>query len=216
MSSKRPDHRSDEARSDVARRAVERLAEGRDLSIEGAVDDARRELRASDTSRRPTRSELRAHAQAYEESLGVDVRPQRLRATLGEVLDVLAALEALVLREDRDGIERPGPEVYGRAALGEFDLDPVVHIRLTTCLTSTSIARTLVEIGLEEPAFTTIESRVGRLDRIDTSSALAEYRVLRIPPSISIDPDNDLVRGTRVPHAGFEELSRRFSRFETL
>jgi hypothetical protein len=132
------------------------------------------------------------------------------------MLDLLAALEALVLREDPDGIERPTPQVYGRAALGEFDLDPVVHIRLTTTLTSASIARTLVEFGLEEPAFTTIESRVGRLDQIDTSSARSEYRVLRIPPSVLIDPDLDLLRGKRIPHAGFEELSRRFSRFETL
>jgi hypothetical protein len=216
MGLKRHGQNRDVSSADIARRAVERLAEGQDLSIEDAVDDARRELRSTEHARRPTRSELRAHAQAYEESLGPDVRPQRLRATFGEMLDLLATLEALVLREDPDGIERPAPQVYGRAALGEFDLDPVVHIRLTTTLTSASIARTLVEFGLEEPAFTTIESRVGRLDQIDTSSARSEYRVLRIPPSVLIDPDLDLLRGKRIPHAGFEELSRRFSRFETL
>lgn len=216
MGLKRHGQGRDESSAEIARRAVERFAEGQDLSIEDAVDDARRELRGSEHARRPTRSELRAHAQAYEESLGPDVRPQRLRATFGEVLDVLASLEGLVLREDRDGIERPTPEVYGRAALGEFDLDPVVHIRLTTTLAAAAIARTLVGLGLEEPAFTTIESRVGRLDRIDTSSALAEYRVLRIPPGVSIDPDVDLLRGQRIPHAGFEELSRRIARFETL
>jgi hypothetical protein len=216
MSLKRQGQSNDASSADIARRAIERLARGQDLRIEDAVDDARRELRGSEHARRPTRAELRAHAQAYEESLGPDVRPQRLRATFGEVLDVLASLEALVLREDCDGIERPTPEVYGRAALGEFDLDPVVHIRLTTTLAGAAIARTLVDLGLEEPAFTTIESRVGRLDRIDTSSALAEYRVLRIPPNIALDPGTDLVRGTRIPHAGFEELSRRISRFETL
>lgn len=202
-------------RSEIARRAVGRLADGGERptseSISDALESSRRELRLPEGTRHPKRSELRAHAQAYEESLGPEVRARRIRATLEEILEVLAALEALVLQQDRDGMERPLPEVYGRAALGELDLDPVVHIRVTTILPSAAIANVLVAIGLEEPSFATLESRVGRLDRIDTASELAEYRVLRLPPRIPIDPELDLVRGVRVPHARFEDISRRIS-----
>lgn len=209
------DKGSDPTRSEIARRAVERLADGRERptseSISDALDNARRELRLPEGTRHPKRSELRAHAQAHEESLGPEVRVRRIRATYEEILEILAALEALVLQQDRDGISRPSPEVYGRAAVGELDLDPVVHIRVTTMLPIAAIANVLVTIGLAEPSFTTLESRVGRLDRIDTASTLAEYRILRLPPKVPVDPELDLVRGVRVPHARFEEISRRIS-----
>ncbi|MFM7260592.1 MAG: hypothetical protein ACKO3W_08310 [bacterium] len=208
MTSRR-DHedRSESAR--IARRAVERLAEGRSEAIGDAVDDAARELRASAGFRRPTRSELRAHAQAHEESLGPGVRERRIAATLEEALEVLAVLEACVLARDPDGTDRPAPEIYGRAALGELDLDPSVHIRVTTSLSIGVLAAALVEAGLSDPAFGLIESRYGRLDRLESEGALANYRVSRIPPGLRVDPDCDLVGGQRVVHAGFEALSRR-------
>ncbi|MCE2884227.1 MAG: hypothetical protein LW806_04920 [Planctomycetaceae bacterium] len=208
MASRRDeDDRSDSAR--IARRAVERLSEGRSESVGDAVDDAARELRARAGFRRPTRAELRAHAQAHEESLGPGVRERRIVDTLEEALEVLAVLEAHVIAHDPEGAERPAPEVYGRAALGELDLDPTVHIRVVTSLSIGDLAAAAVEAGLAEPAFETVDSRHGRIDRLAAEGAFARYRVSRIPPGMRLDPGRDLVSGERVAHAGFEAISRR-------
>ena len=207
MASRRDeDDRSDSAR--IARRAVERLSEGRSESVGDAVDDAARELRARAGVRRPTRAELRAHAQAHEESLGPGVRARRVVDTLEEALEVLAALEECVIARDPEGSERPAPEVYGRAALGELDLDPIVHIRVVTSLSIGDLAAAVVGAGLAEPEFETADSRYGRIDRLTSESALARYRITRISPGMRVDPDRDLVSGQRVVHAGFEAISR--------
>lgn len=206
MDARSQDDRRDDS-SRIARRAIERLAEGRSEAVGDAVDDAARELRARSGFRRPTRSELRAHAQAHEESTGPGARGRRIAATLEEALDVLSALEACVIGRDPEGTDRPSPEVYGRAALGELDLDPCVHVRVVTMLPVGTLAAALVDAGLAEPSFSTLESRYGRLDRIATDGAFAEYRIVRIPPALQVDPDRDLIDGARIAHGGFEAIS---------
>jgi len=208
MTSRRnEDVRSDSAR--IARRAVERLREGRSESVDDAVDEAARELRARAGFRRPERAELRAHAQAHEESLGPGVRARRVVDALEEALEVLAALEECVIARDPEGAERPAPEVYGRAAVGALDLDPTVHIRVVTALSIGDLAAAAVAAGLAEPAFDTVESRYGRIGRLTSEGAFAQYRITRISPGMRVDPDRDLVSGERVLHAGFEAISRR-------
>lgn len=199
---------------ELARAMVRILADGRAGTIEDAVDTALRDLRLPPSTRRPTRASLRAHAQAIEESEeGQLGRMLRIEATLQEILLILACLEELVIAEDPEGCDLPPPEVYGRAVRGHFDLDPVVHLRVVTSLSQSSIAQALVDRGFAEPSFDAAVTRYGRMDRVSFETELAMYRILRVPPRMQVDPDRDVVRGDRVEHLGFSALSGRIPRF---
>lgn len=198
--------------AELAREAVRLLAERRAAGIEEAIDRAYAATRVDPSTRRPTRAELRAHAQAFEESEhGEAGRLLRIDATLVEISEVLAHLEETVIARDADGAERPPPEVYGRAAKGELDLDPTVHIRVTTTLPVSVLAQALFDAGFGDPLCRSVATRHGRLDEIAFEGACAEYRIVRIPPRLKTDPDLDLVRGHPVEHADFSGIARRIS-----
>lgn len=197
----RSDHR-DEA----ARRAAEHLRRGRARTPEEAIERAAAE---GPRAHRPTRAQLRAHAQALEESeVGTQGRDQRIAATLREALALLASLEEAVLVGDPDGVDRPPPELHGRSARGEFDFDPVIHARVTTALSPRGIADALAGAGFEDIQCGSVHSRHGVLDRIHGLGAHAAISVIRIPPALRVERDLDLVDGGRVPHASFECVAR--------
>jgi len=207
-----PDPTEDFAET-IARRAVRMLAGGRAESVDDAVERAMRELRLPPGTIRPTRARLRAHAQALEESeAGEAGRLLRVEETGDEVLRVLSLVEEFLLTSDPGQADRPPPRVYGRAARGEFDLDPKVHVRVVTDVAAHRIARWLEESGLGETAVGTMRTRYGALDEIRFGTALAEYSIARIPPRARIDPALDLVRGNAVESAEYETLLRRTPR----
>ena len=185
---------------EIARASVRALLAGRADSVDAAIDLAMAESRAPHGGQRPSRAQLRAHAQAIEESEEGEIsRALRIEATLQEALDVLSTLEETLISADpgrSDERTAPAPAVYGRAARGELDLDPSVHIRVVTAL----------------PPHV-LETRYGRLDEIVFDGRHAAYRIARIPPRARIDPRTDLVRGKPVESAGFEELVRRMPQF---
>lgn len=200
--------------SELARAAVRALAEGRAPDVERAVDLAYDLTRIDPRTRRPTRAELRAHAQALEESeAGEASRNQRIGATLVEVSEVLANLEQTVLGREAHGTDLPPPEVYGRAARGEFDLDPTVHIRVTTSLPVSQLAQALFEAGFDDPLCRSVATRHGRLDEIAFEGEHARYSIVRIPPRMKVDRGRDLVHGKPVDHADFSAISDRAARF---
>lgn len=83
-------------RDRLARAAVERLASGRALGIDDALAHAARSLGLDRRADLPTRRELRAHAQAFEESqVGPEGRRRRIADALDEVVAVLRLLEQL-------------------------------------------------------------------------------------------------------------------------
>lgn len=199
--------------SELAREAVRALAEGRSASVDDAIRRAYDVTGIDTRTRRPTRAELRAHAQAFEESEHGEVgRLLRIDATFEEAGEVLAALEATVLARESDGVSLPAPEVYGRAARGLFDLDPVVHARVTTSLSAAVLAQALFEAGFDDPTCGSIDTRYGRIDEIAFDGEFARYRILRIPPRMGVDPGRDVVRGNRVDHADFTTLAALRSR----
>jgi len=199
--------------SELAREAVRALAEGRSASVDDAIRRAYDVTGIDTRTRRPTRAELRAHAQAFEESEHGEVgRLLRIDATFEEAGEVLAALEATVLARESDGMSLPAPEVYGRAARGLFDLDPVVHARVTTSLSAAVLAQALFEAGFDDPTCGSIDTRYGRIDEIAFDGEFARYRILRIPPRMGVDPGRDVVRGNRVDHADFTTLAALRSR----
>lgn len=218
----------------VARLAVRALAAGRARSVDEAVDAAIAEIvrtaprehgvgaaesafrggRAARAPRRPSRAQLRAHAQALEESEhGPLSRHLRREACLDECLLLLARLEEVVLAHDPDGAERPAPTVHGRAALGHFDLDPVVHARVVTTLPASVLAQAVVAAGFAEPRCGSIATRVGRLDELAFEGEHASYRLRRIPPAIRVRNDESLTGGARTASADFAGLGRLFTPF---
>jgi len=198
---------------EIARRAVRIVAAGRAPSVEDAVELAVRELHLQPGSARPTRAQLRAHAQALEESGGGDAaRMHRVDDTVAEVLRVLSLLEEFLLVNDPDAGDQPAPRVYGRAARAEFDLDPTAHIRVVTSVPSHRIAQWLSDSGLGETEVGTMRTRHGALDEIRFATPRAAYRVVRVPPRAPVDPARDLVRGNPVDSADYEALLRHSPR----
>jgi hypothetical protein len=205
--------RSKEERAEIARAAVRALAEGRAADLSDAIERGIAEAGAGPRARRPTRAELRAHAQAHEEStVGTEGRSRRIAAALEEALGVLAILEETVVSRDPQGCQRRPPAVYGRAARGELDLDPVVHVRVETSLAAATLAQALFDHGCADPTCGSLETRYGRLDEIRFDGGEAAFRVVRIPPRMAVDRDRDLVRGVTVEHADYETLAARARR----
>ncbi|MFN9126374.1 MAG: hypothetical protein ACK5WD_11155 [bacterium] len=199
--------------SELARAAVRALAEGRAEGVENAIDRAYDETRVDPRTRRPTRAELRAHARAFEESEQGELgRLLRIDAALVEASEVLARLEETVIALEAHGADLPPPEIYGRAALGHFDLDPVVHIRVVTSLPVSTIAQSLFDAGFDDPACRSIETRHGRLDEVAFAGEYAQYSVVRIPPRMAVDRDRDLVKGKPVEHVDFSGVTRQLAR----
>ena len=213
------EHGVERATDEIARRAVRALHAGRASDVESAIDLAMHESRSHAAApatrpRRPTRAQLRAHAQALEESeCGELARKLRIESTLDEALRVLATLEECLIVHDRDAADHAPPAVYGRAARGEFDLDPAVHIRVVTATSAHILAQSLSDAGFGETAVGTRDTRHGHLDEIAFTGEYAEYRIVRVPPRAPVDPQLDLVRENPIESAGFEALLRRMPRF---
>jgi len=199
---------------EIARLAVRALVSGRAESVDEAIDRAVVESRADPRTQRPTRAQLRAHAQALEESETGDLaRLLRIEATLREALSVLSVLEETLIVHDRDFADHAAPAVYGRAARGEFDLDPAVHARVVTAVPSHTLAQALGDAGFGETEVHAIETRYGCLDEITFATELAQYHIVRVPPRAPVDPRVDLIRGRPIDHADFEALLGRLPRF---
>lgn len=218
-------------RSRIARAAAERLASGRAREVDEAVELAKRalrgEVRGGDRDLEPTRKELRAHAQALEESqVGAEGRRRRVAEALGEVISVLRALEPLAeVAGDGapdgapDEAPRPAPAAYGRAARGEFDLDPIAHLRVVTSARPGLIADHLersgcVSTGSGGVDCHAIETRYGMMDELCFDGVGVGFRIVRIPPRMRVDPNLDLIRGRRVERAEIAALERLRARIE--
>jgi hypothetical protein len=199
---------------EIARLAVRALAAGRAHSVDDAIDRALSDAHAPRGAQRPTRALLRAHAQALEEAgAGELSRLLRIEATMQEALSVLSTLEQVLIEHDRDFADHRAPAVFGRAARGEFDLDPTVHARVVSDTPSHILAQALADAGFGETSVGTIDTRYGHLDEIAFETEHARYHIARIPPRARIDHATDLVRGKPVESADFEQLLRRMPRF---
>ena len=199
---------------EIARATVRALLRGRARSVDEAIDLAIAESRDGRRAQRPSRALLRAHAQAIEESeTGEISRKLRIEAALQEVLRVLSVLEECLIVHDRESSDHAAPAVYGRAARGEFDLDPMVRIRIVTAMPAHVVAQSLSDAGFGETGVGTIDTRYGHLDEISFTGESAEYRIARIPPRAPVDPRTDLIRGNPVESAGFEAILRRLPQF---
>lgn len=158
----------------IAREAALRIVQGRagDVAdaIRGAVGHLR--LRQADV---PSHALVRSIVQAMaQQSLGAEGYAAATAAMTARTID---AAELLATALGADVI------VAGRAARGEFDADPHVHLRIVTDRRIGAIAATLVGAGWEEPEFATLETDIGRCDQLLTRREGLMLTVTRLPAS---------------------------------
>jgi hypothetical protein len=150
---------SDPRTDQIARQAAMLMHAGRAQNIGQAIRAATDQLRLHGVPL-PGHGRVRQHARAMSMQALGDAGYQQ------SVHDVLIIAEELMtlMSDVVAGVE---PLLVGRAARGEFDADATLHIRLYTSASITELAEALVDHGYEEPAFATIDSRFGRLSRME-------------------------------------------------
>ncbi|MSR42182.1 MAG: hypothetical protein EXS10_09840 [Phycisphaerales bacterium] len=137
---------------------------------------------------RPSHSDLRKHAQAQEEEeIGVEGREARIQSQLFAALHLLEALAGRF----------PGsnPLLLGRAARGQLDLDPALHLRIDTDSDAPHVAQALVDLGCGEAKCTSQQITKGRVDRFDAECAGVPLSLLRIPSAMRVSFGIDAVSG---------------------
>ncbi len=140
---------------------------------------------------RPSQSECRKHAQAQEEEeIGVEGRKQRIHAQLSAALGLL---ESLATR-----FGGSNPLLLGRAARGQLDLDPMLHLRIETDANASQVAQALVDSGCDEPKCTSQQISKGRVDRFDSRISGTPLSLLRIPTQFHIPFGRDAVSGSKI------------------
>jgi hypothetical protein len=98
------------------------------------------------------------------------------------------------------------PLLVGRAAKGRIDGGVTVHVRLYTRTPIGDVAQSLVEFGYDEPAFTTAETRLGRLDRLLLDDDGIAIVVTRCLPEMAERSELDLFSGRPIPTATLDQV----------
>ncbi|HMN96198.1 MAG TPA: hypothetical protein PKC43_07785 [Phycisphaerales bacterium] len=202
----------------VAIRAAQYVAEGSVRDVAGAIRVAL-EREHAPPGAAPTAGLVRRHlAPMLMQVLGAEGYPAMLRGRLELAESVMTVLE--------EHVDVIGTLLVGRAAAGRLDGDMTLHIRVYTRRRIGDIAEDLVTFGFEEPRFVTVESRIGRLDRllfecdgvaVAVTRCLPERRMpqrgrgraegsRRRPRGLPPGSATDLVRGTAVATLDLERL----------
>ena len=196
-----PEEMRREQQDQLAREAARELFQQPGLALAAALARARSTLGA-DTLPRPARSLVMRHLEAMMQrahgTAGLEeLRRQRLESIL-ELLDLvetIAAPEAIV--------------IAGRLAEGYMDGPLEVHARLYGCKPLESIAGVLEETGVEDLAFKTADTRLGRLSRLVLRSDGIDYIMTRCPMTMHKDADRNLFSGERIAVVDLEGLRSR-------
>lgn len=205
-----------ERRDEIAREAARLLRDGRAEDIPSAIRAA---LRGAPGAEEIPASSVREHARGLAlEALGAEAYREQVAEVLDRAEETMTLLATQLAvhpgaAASRAGAARIGDApvaLVGRAAKAQVDADPCCRIRVETDRPVGDIAALLVSAGLDEPAFSTLETRWGRLDRLVVDDGGVETRILRLPPSMSIPLDANLAGNTpvRVPSLDLGALRR--------
>lgn len=183
----------------IAHRAAVLLMEGESGSIDWAIHEARRLLDGSDVPA-PGPGRVRQHLAALLQERGGQAAYDALRAAHLEVIEeVMGALEW--------GLDDARLLLAGRAAQGKIDGPGAAHMRVYTRATIGEIAALLVDVECPEPAFETVDSRHGRLERLRVDVDGQSLVLTRCQPELWGDRQHDLVTGARIATASREAFA---------
>ena len=144
-------------------------------------------------NRRPGVGRVRRHLQARAMQTLGDEGYRRL------VVETLTVAEELMtaLSEMADGMH---PILVGRAARELVDGPGRLHVRVYTDATIERLARTLVDLGYDEPEFQTVDTRHGRMNRLLLESDGVELAVTRVATRLLRDVGRDLFADRPIAH----------------
>jgi hypothetical protein len=174
----------------IARDAARLLSLGRAADLDDAIRLARQSTGEEGKAGHPTRLQVRRHAQAMSlAAMGEEAYRARCCAWLALAEDIMTAIE--------QAFPFSRTLLVGRAAEGHFDADPAIHIRIATEESTSGLAQALALYGYDDVdfAFTTLESRAGRLSQIEWVEDDARIVLTRCPQSSVFESTSDLVTG---------------------
>jgi hypothetical protein len=140
-------------------------------------------------AQRVSASMVREHARGLAlEALGA----QGYDAFVASMLSRAEETMTLLVTQLGGPAVEPRCVLVGRAARGEVDADPILRIRIETDAPPGAIAALLVAAGMDEPTFSSVQTRFGRLDRLEVDDEGVCTRILRLPPAMGVPLDADL------------------------
>lgn len=194
-----PDPRTDE----IAREAARLIQTGRAEDIDEATRRAAETLGYS-RSPLPGAGRVRKHAQAMSMQALGDAAYLEERLKVWQIAEQMMTVFEHTLPDARSLL-------VGRAAQGLIDAGVTIHIRLYTRLPITDLAQSLMDFGYEDPQFTTMETRFGRLQQIRVLEEGHEMALTRCVPEMMRDADfsADLTSGKPIATLTLPALRRK-------
>ena len=192
-----PDPRTDQ----IACEAARLLEAGRADSIGQAIRAAVGALGFRDVDL-PGYGRVRQHAQARAMQLMGDVGYAESVRDVWRVAEQLMTVLTEAMPQD-DSL------LVGRAVKGHIDAGVTVHVRLYTVAPIGDVARTLVEFGYDEPAFETVNTRHGRLNRVRLDDQGIEIVLTRCLPHMAASANLDLFTARPIETATLTDLRRK-------
>jgi hypothetical protein len=161
----------------IAQEAARLMGSGGAATIGEAIRAAALRLRLH-SAPMPSPGLVRRHAQGMAmQALGSEGHREMVRHAWRTARDIMCTLE--------DQLNAEGDTLLlGRGATGHFDADAQLHLRMHTAADIGLIAACLVEGGYAEPTFDTVETRLGRLNRVRLVAEGIDVTITRLPPSM--------------------------------
>ena len=175
---------------ELARRAARLQHEGRVASTQDAI-------RAVGGGPALSAAQVRRHLAAMTDAEFGQSEANAMRARMFDpVIEIMHAVNDHLERFTDRYLTARGTRLAGRAAGGSLDGDPIMHLRVLADISDAELAQVVVDAGAREPAFETVKSRHGRLQKIRTDHGGIFLHLLICPPGqVPRDQSQDLVRG---------------------
>jgi hypothetical protein len=187
----------------IAREAARLIDSSRAANIGEAIRAAAEALGFRDADL-PGHGRVRKHARALAmQALGDTGYAESVRRVWVVAERLMTVLDQAVPHADS--------LLVGRAARGLIDGGVTVHVRLYTDAPIGDLAAALVEFGYEEPAFATVNTRLGRLNRVRFEDDGIELVLTRCLPNMAASGDRDLFSGRPIRTATLADVRRKLA-----
>lgn len=192
---------SDIQTDNIAREAARLMQAGKIERIDTAIHAAASSVGAHDV-RLPGHGLVRSHIQGMAmQTLGKEGYNQSVR-NIWETAEQLMTL-----------LEQSLPDtqtlLVGRAAKGQIDGGVTVHVRLYTKSQITEIAQMLTDFEYSEPTFDTVDTTVGKLNRISFDDDGIAVVITRCLPEMYKNAKQDLFKDQPIETLSLDELREK-------
>jgi hypothetical protein len=185
----------------IAREAARLIESSRTPNIGEAIRAAADALGFRDAVL-PGPGRVRQHARALAmQALGDTGYAESVRRVWAVAERVMTVLDQAMPHAD--------PLLVGRAAQGLIDGGVTVHVRLYTHAPIGDVAAALVGFGYDEPAFETVNTRLGRLNRVRLGDDGLDLVLTRCLPDMAGSADRDLFSGRPIRTATLADVRRQ-------